>query len=143
MTQLSTWKTRSSDVKPFHSLRLSAVFGTPTRNCAGSGLCRLLPRAFSERSSLPCPAWPATLLWGYKKRVILFFEDQHSDLIAPNFPEGFFCLEAPFRFPLWLCKKLNLQSAEIPAGWYPVDCQCDRWILSLPVYFKAYQTSFM
>lgn len=133
MTQFTTWKAGPSTSNRIQSLQLSAVFGSPNRNCAGSGLCRLLPRSFIDRTAFNCPVWPATLIWNTNGRFLLSFEKTHNNTRSIFFHKDLFYVEAPFVFPKWLCKRVNLLSAELPAGWYPVWCNNDAWILPLPL----------
>lgn len=135
MTQFTTWQGHPSKTNRIQSLHLSAVFGSPNRNCAGSGLCRLLPRTFSDKPALifNCPVWSATLVWSSNGRFLLSFKKTDYKALSPFFRNDLFHVETSFVFPKWLCKKVNLLSAELPAGRYPVWCQNDCWILPLPL----------
>jgi hypothetical protein len=108
------------------SIVLQVVFGSPSRFCAGSGVCRVFPETVNISASWPCPVWTGQLHWLASCRsfqLSFSLEQFTSAEINKWFPEGWFLIEEAFPLPLWLASLLGEHHCLIPAGRYPCKIQ--------------------
>lgn len=105
---------------------LQVVFGSPSRLCAGSGVCRVFPETVNISDSWLCPVWAGRLNWLASCRSLQLsfsLEQFTSAEINKWFPNGWFLIEEAFPLPLWLASILGEQNYLIPAGCYPCEIQ--------------------
>lgn len=139
MIQLMTWNANSATTIIPEEIQLSAVFGSPERRCAGSGLCRLLPRSAARHWSANCPIGAAIMIWsptGYFQ-LIVANDNPALDQIRAGWAPGTIFLESPFIFPRWLCKRLRIQQAIVGPGYYPFTDQNGKSAMYLRAKVQA------
>lgn len=116
-------------------LRADVVFGSPKRNCAGSGICRMLARTGARRAPFSCPS-QATLLRALRPDWLLLecsvegISPEQWDLL---FGGSRFRVETTFRLPLTITRPLFGHRVEIPAGNYPFTLRGKRLFIHLSV----------
>lgn len=106
------------------SIVLQVVFGSPSRICAGSGVCKMLPQNVEIPEFWLCPVWTGQLHWhAATKSLQLSFPRQQfaATDIEQWFSDGNFLVEEDFFLPLWLAKLLGKNHYAIPAGRYPCE----------------------
>lgn len=101
------------------TIRADVVLGQPQKNCAGHGICRIIPAGQSECQK--CLSLSALVSQGQHGMLCIRFEKQQviKKLAVSHF-NGYFLLEAPFTLPSWLCRELTTDSKLLKAGRYPV-----------------------
>jgi hypothetical protein len=105
------------------ALRSEVVFGTPSQNCAGSGVCFVSPyRPHSKLRDFSCPRAEARLLTGTDNYFSVCFRraDLSPSLIEKYFSEDFLWIDESFKIALTLSKRLGLRKNCVPAGRYPI-----------------------
>ena len=133
-------------VLPFHSNEPSAVqkrpkiidsqvvFGTPSRDCSGSGICKLYTIHAAKRLHIACEMVPARLAASGKDLHLSFSEaDCTESLRQKQFKGLHFLVEEAFQLPSWLTQKLNIPAAFITAGGYPIQRKNGFIWLKLPI----------
>ena len=116
-------------------IRMEVVFGTPSQNCIGSGVCMVMNH-LPLHWQLSCPHAPAWV--SYEKGLLRFRfsksetlrEDAVSRLESP-----WFLVQESFQLSRYAARRLGLRSHWIPPGLYPVEESADCWVLC----FKPYQ----
>lgn len=104
---------------------LQVVFGSPSRACVGTGVCKMLPKLFTPPAEWSCRAWPGKLRYSEEGNLMLSFsfEQFSSAEIAKWFSGDRFLLEEEFQLPLWLCSQLKKTRLALPKGGYAYTTQ--------------------
>lgn len=131
---------------PFHSNGLIAVsktpeiinsqviFGTPSRNCSGSGICKVYTIHGSKRLNISCEMVKAGLMLVKAQLQMSFPKAGCSEqLIQQQFATESFKVEENFVLPTWLSRKFQLPAVFVPIGEYPIMRQNDFIGLNLPL----------
>jgi hypothetical protein len=104
-----------------NALRADVVFGSPRRNCAGSGICRIVAWSDLATKSTQCPQYRARLYKSQPQELLL--EVPLTNMPRRQFDQLFFgphfVVEATFRLPLSITRTLFGHRTEIAAGEYP------------------------
>lgn len=130
---------------PFHSNGVIAVFkmpktvysqvvfGTPSRNCSGSGICKVYTIHGAKRLNISCEMVSAKLTnLGTHLKLSFSKTACSSQLIQQQFAQGNFTVEEDYVLPSWLTRKLNVPFTCISKGTYPVQVQGDYVGIKLP-----------
>jgi hypothetical protein len=133
---------------PFHSngpiavqkmpkiIASQVIFGTPSRDCSGSGICKIYTIHATKRLQIACEMVPARLAVSDKDLHIFFSEaDCTESLRQKQFRGMHFWLEEAFQLPVWLAQKLDIPAAFIPAGGYLIQRKNGFVWLKLPITF--------
>lgn len=131
---------------PFHSngsiavlktpeiINSQVIFGTPSRNCSGSGICKVYTIHGAKRLNISCEMVKVSLrlLNGYLQ---LSFpkSDCSKHLIWQHFDGEYFKVEENFVLPTWLSRKFKRPAVFVPVGEYPIFCQNNFIGLNLPL----------
>lgn len=113
------------------------VFGAPSRNCAGSGVCKMLPRSFKASTEWQCQVYNAELHWRRSGIITL-----QVSLNAPNAAQviglgkTLFTVDEPYPLPLWLNKYWSVKGWSIAVGQYGFAFDSLREILQLNLHCK-------
>jgi hypothetical protein len=105
---------------------LQVVFGSPSRACAGSGVCKMLPHCTGIPDTWSCHVWKGELhyLANDETKLNLSLNQQLADpALKKWFSAATFCVEEAFQLPLWLSSRLGKGRWFIPAGEYPYILQ--------------------
>lgn len=131
--------TRSVTARPslqtLASLRADVVFGSPRRQCAGSGICRIVAWSDLAMRSVDCPQYSVHL---YKTGPTeLLLELPLNALSTDQFDRLFsgphFVVEATYRLPLSITRKFFGFRMEITAGEYPFTIRQGQLSIRLPL----------
>lgn len=102
------------------AIQVQVVFGMPSSSCAGSGVCKMLPRNLSLNGKYSCPIQMGSCEYD---EGILKLSLPYAQLTGVQwqklFADGLFRVQERFYLPRWLSKKLGLKQAYIPIGIYP------------------------
>ena len=114
-------------------VEMEVIFGTPSRNCAGAGIC-LITNRFSQGYAVPCPHAPAIIhLVPGQELVFRFRKRQLSDAaLRGYFQENFFAVEEAFRLPQALVRQWKLPVRWIKPGQYLLEEYSQEWRLYFP-----------
>lgn len=114
---------------------MEVVFGTPSRNCEGSGICMVTGR-FPPGYSIPCPHARVIIYCDIDAEELVFrFPKRYlsDDIIKRFFSKNYFTVEESFRIPLQLVRRWRLPGRYIPAGCYPIELYSREWRLYFPL----------
>ncbi len=112
------------------------VFGTPSRNCSGAGICKVYTIHAAKRLQIACEMVPARLVVSDKDLLVSFSEaDSTESLRQKQFGGMYFWVEEAFQLPNWLVQKLDTPAAFIPAGEYLIQRKNGFIWLKLPITF--------
>ncbi|WP_373548437.1 hypothetical protein [Haliscomenobacter sp.] len=115
------------------------VFGTPSRDCSGSGICKVYTIHAAKHLNISCEMVPARLAVSDKDLLLSFSEvDCTESLRQKQFRGMHFWVEEAFQLPSWLAQKLNIPAAFIPAGGYLIQRKSGFIWLKLPITFHHY-----
>lgn len=102
------------------TIAAQVVFGSPSRNCAGSGVCKMLPITTTVNDTWHCPLVPVNLRWS--SVGVLQLSLRLSDLSITHqrrwFAKPCFWVEERFVLPLWFSKYHQVRNWVIPPGHY-------------------------
>ncbi len=111
-------------------INAEVVFGTPSKHCAGAGICMVsISSARSRIINCPCvPVWisssgPHSVQFRFEKSCL------HPNIADERFSQQGFTVEEAFRLPLRLVRKFGLISHWGQPGIYPVIEQENDWLL--------------
>lgn len=117
-------------------LRADVVFGSPKRNCAGNGICRMLAvTSLRPLTATPCPYFRTTLRAIAADRLLL---ELSADQLPQSqferlFGDQLFRVEATFRLPLSITRPLFGHRVAIPAGYHPYTVRDGRIFIHFQV----------
>lgn len=115
------------------------VFGTPSRDCSGSGICKVYTIHAAKRLQIACEMVPARFAVSDQDLLISFSEAECSEsLKQKQFRDMHFWIEEAFQLPSWLAQKLEIPAAFIPAGGYLIQRKNGFIWLKLPITFPRH-----
>lgn len=133
-------------VPPFHSngpfagqkrpkiINSQVIFGTPSRDCSGSGICKIYTIHAAKRLQIACEMVPARLAVSDQDLLISFSEaDCTESLRQKQFRGIHFWIEEAFQLPVWLAQKLDIPATVIPSGGYLIQRKNGFIWLKLPL----------
>lgn len=114
-------------------VKMEVVFGTPSQNCIGSGVCMLMNRA-PRLQPLRCPHAPVWISFRNGRLVFRFakIEVTREDSIA-RFDSPWFLVQEPFEIPRLTARSLGLQQTQVPPGIYSIEETTKDWYLTFPI----------
>ena len=120
------------DASP-RQMEMEVVFGTPSKNCDGAGVCMLIHR-LPKSLDIRCPHAPAIIHCSPGRELIFRFRknDLNGLAIQAYFTSEYFLVEEAFRIPPSLVRKWNLPVRWIQPGRYPIAKFYREW----RVYFS-------
>jgi hypothetical protein len=107
---------------------VEVIFGTPSKNCAGMGVCMVARPNTRLLQRVVCPGVLSTLSYQHEQ-IVFEFQYRHINpiVIKQRFLEPCFWVEEPFMLPLYLVRKWSLPTRWIAPGAYPIFYQNDIW----------------
>ncbi len=122
MTTLKTAETTAIQLKNSPIITAEVIFGSPKKNCAGIGICKVSP-VDNATTAMPCRS-VRTEIAGIRNnslRMRVPMDGLCANLIDRQFRLGRFKMEEAFELPAWLVTHLQLPASHIKAGSYPVS----------------------
>lgn len=115
------------------------IFGTPSRNCTGSGICMVSSLQTLRRKRYPCDHVMAYLGQGINGELTIRipFTAVPEALRRQFFRDKIFKVDETFRIPPWLTSPWGKYRIYIPPGRYEIQKSADSWI----IIFPQFQTS--
>lgn len=137
MLQRNTVAAQSSVLQGAALIReveMEVVFGTPSKNCAGAGICLITNRSIRWRA-IPCPHTPAIIHYVPGQELVFRFRKRHlsSESALAYFQQDQFLVEEAFRLPLRLVRQWSLPFQNILPGYYPLEEYKQEWRLYFPI----------
>lgn len=114
----------------FREIRAEVVFGTPSKHCAGAGICMVSISGFHSRV-ITCPKAPAWVSSDHSGRLLFRFEKSclQTEIMNAYFKNTEFPVEEKFRLPLRLVRQMGLFSSWVLPGAYQILEQDDDWMI--------------
>lgn len=114
-------------------VKMEVVFGTPSQNCIGSGVCMLMNR-FPRHKQLPCPHAPAWISFEYGQLVFRFSKAEvlRAD-VASRLDPPWFLVEESFPVPRCAVRHLGLPAQHVSPGIYRIVETNKDWFLAFPL----------
>lgn len=122
MTTLKTAEATAIQLKNSPIIIAEVIFGSPKKNCAGIGICKVSP-VDNATTVMPCRS-VRTEIAGVRNnslRLRVPMDGLCANLIDRQFRLGRFKMEEAFELPEWLVAQLQLPASRIKAGSYPVN----------------------
>ncbi len=115
------------------------IFGTPSRNCTGSGICMVSSLQTLRRKRYPCDHVMAYLGQGINGELTIRipFTAVPEALRRQFFRDKIFKVDETFQIPPWLTSPWGKYRIYIPPGRYEIQKSADSWI----IIFPQFQTS--
>jgi len=133
-------------VLPFHSnepiavqkrpkiIDSQVVFGTPSRDCSGSGICKLYTIHAAKHLNISCEMVRARLALSDEHLQLSFSEALCSErLLMQHFSNAHFAMDENFVLPSWLSHKFQRLAGFVSHGEYPVLRKNGFIWLKLPI----------
>lgn len=119
---------------PIREVEMEVVFGTPSRNCSGTGICMIAGR-LPQGKVIPCPHAPVIIHCDPKHELVFRFRKQRlSDKIVQDyFSSNIFVVEEAFSLPQRLIRMWDLPIGSIPPGRYFLEEYSREWRLYFPL----------
>lgn len=119
---------------PIREVEMEVVFGTPSKNCSGTGIC-MIASLFPQEYTIPCPHAPAIIHCVPNQELVFRFRKHRlCDRAAQAyFSAGFFLVEEPFALPQRLIRQWALPIDTIPPGRYLLEEYSGEWRLYFPL----------
>ena len=112
------------------------IFGTPSRDCSGSGICKVYTIHAAKRLQIACEMVPARLAVSNQDLLISVSEADCTESLRQKQFRGIqFSVEEAFQLPAWLAQKLDIPVGFIPAGGYLIQRKNGFIWLKLPISF--------
>lgn len=113
---------------------MEVVFGTPSKNCSGTGICMIAGR-FPQGYTIRCPHAPAIIHCIPNQELVFRFRKHRLPEGAAQtyFSAGFFPVEEAFTLPQRLIRLWNLSIETIAPGRYPLEEYSREWRLYFPL----------
>lgn len=111
-------------------VEMEVVFGTPSKNCSGAGVCLIAGR-FPEGYKIACSHAPARIHFLPGNELVFRFRKHalNNRIIQRYFKANSFLVEEPFQLPRQLVDQWSLPVQNIAAGQYPVQEFAQEWRL--------------
>ncbi|MFN0034961.1 MAG: hypothetical protein ACKVUS_07845 [Saprospiraceae bacterium] len=117
-----------------HEIKMEVVFGAPSQNCVGSGVCMIMNR-LPRHLQLRCPHAPA---WISFERGLLVFRFSKSEVVREDarsrFDSLWFWVDEPFQMPRHTIRHLGLPSHWVHPGLYQVEDTAKDWLLTFNLH---------
>lgn len=113
---------------------MEVVFGTPSRNCAGTGICMIANR-FPQGHTVSCPHAPVIIHCDPGHELVFRFRKQRLSerIVQTYFSTDLFLVEEAFSLPQRLIRMWGLPVGKIPSGRYLVEEYSTEWRLYFPL----------
>jgi len=117
-----------------NGMRMEVVFGTPSQNCIGSGICMVMNR-LPSRQQLRCPHAPA---WLSFEQGLLVFRFPKSEVLSEEailrFASPWFLVQEPFQVPRHCARQLGMPAQQISPGVYKIRETHLDWVLAFQLF---------
>lgn len=114
-------------------VEMEVVFGTPSKNCDGAGVC-LLTNRLPRTHQIPCPHAPAIIHYPPGRELIFRFRKRYLDdrVLGSFFNDEKFLVEEAFRLPQQLVRQWQLPIRWVKPGRYVLEEYTQEYRLYFP-----------
>lgn len=113
-------------------ISVEVVFGTPSQNCIGSGICKVMSRSLKIQR-LSCPHSPAWLSYNRGRLRFRFSKSEvKREDVKLRLETSLFLVNEPFQIPASTSLRLGLGSPWVSSGKYSMSESDQDWILTIP-----------
>ena len=110
------------------------IFGTPSRDCSGPGICKIYTIHGARRLNIACEMVLTRLAVLDEELQLSFSETACTErLIQQHFINAYFAMDEKFVLPTWLSRKFECPSVFVPVGEYPILRKSGFIWLKLPL----------
>lgn len=110
------------------------VFGIPSRDCSGSGICKVYTIHAAKRLNIACEMVRVRFAMFDEHLQLSFPEAVCTErLIQQHFSNAYFAMDENFVLPSWLSRKFQRPAVFVPCGEYPVLRKSGFIWLKLPL----------
>ena len=115
---------------PIREVEMEVVFGTPSKNCSGTGICMIASR-LPQGYLISCPHARVIIhCIPNQELVFRFRKNRLCDRVAQAyFSAGYFLVEESFALPQRLIRQWGLPVDKIPPGRYLLEESSREWRL--------------
>ncbi|MCB9316685.1 MAG: hypothetical protein H6569_11145 [Lewinellaceae bacterium] len=115
-------------------VEMEVVFGTPSKNCAGAGIC-LISSRFPDKYKIPCPHAPAIIHFLPGGELVFRFRKTRitTPALRAYFKSSDFLVEEAFDLPKRLIQRWQLPKTQVPPGRYLLEEYSQEWRLYFPL----------
>jgi hypothetical protein len=108
---------------------VEVVFGTPSKNCTGMGICMVARPNTSILRRIICPSVLSNALLVDRQTIGFEFhrDNMNPAMIMQRFIHPYFMVEEPFMLPVYLVRRWSLETPWVAAGAYPLNFQNNIW----------------
>lgn len=120
-------------------IRMEVVFGTPSQNCVGSGVCMIMNR-LPRHKNLWCPHAPAWISYEEGRVRFRFVKSEvmREDAVT-RLDSRFFLIRETVQMPRKLTTQFGLSSPWVKPGLYPMEENSREWILEVCLWEELLQ----
>lgn len=115
-------------------VEMEVVFGTPSKNCSGAGIC-LIANRFPKGYAIACPHAPASIHLVSSRELVFRFRKRSlsETAVARFFNRRYFQVEESFLLPKHLVRMWRLSAASVNPGQYLLEEYSQEWRLYFPL----------
>lgn len=115
-------------------VEMEVIFGTPSKNCSGAGICLIANRS-TRWETITCPHAPAIIHCLPDQELVFRFRKRHlsSEAVQAFFKDNKFLVEECFRLPIRLVRQWALPFGQIQPGCYLLEEYSQEWRLYFPI----------
>lgn len=123
----------SASLLPLEEVKMEVVFGSPSKHCAGLGICMIYHHDPMLKHTIQCPSFIAFL--SPTPNLSLRFRFPKAgytdERVAARLATDFFLVEERFYIPRSLASAWHLPSVWAAPGSYPVLETPQEWLLQI------------
>lgn len=127
-------------------IMLEVIFGTPSKQCRGLGICMIVEPKYLQGKTTKCPRFPGYFQLDTARKMLLArFNGMYlsSQMIARHFSEGLFKVTEHYKVPERICRMLGAGGGLIIGeGSYKVARNGTDWVVVFDMPEPAGQDHF-
>ena len=112
---------------------LEVVFGTPSKQCRGLGICMIVEPKYLKGMATECPHFPGYFQLDAGRKMLLARFNRYflsSQMIARHFSGGLFKVTEAYKVPGRICRRMGTANGlVIGEGVYEVLREGDDWVV--------------
>lgn len=118
---------------PLEEIKMDVVFGSPSKHCAGLGICMIFHHDPMLKHKIKCPGFIAFLSSTPDRRLRFRFPKAGNadEQLAARFVNNYFLVEERFYIPRALAQAWRLPSVWAAPGLYPVLETTQEWLVQI------------
>lgn len=132
---LNEWVIKQESNYKLHGIKSEVIFGKPSKDCAGLGICKVNVNTKSVSTQNDCPASKAIIKTDRFGQVGFYFKNESLCIKARRkyFNSSYFVLGESFVLPKQVIQLMKLKHGVIEAGEYPILKMKSHTLVLFPV----------